>query len=476
MRVRSIFALLLFIPSVAFASPKLLVFVVVDQMRADYLELYKDHFSFGLKRLLDEGAVFSSAHFQSVPTLTATGHATLLTGKYPEEHGIVGNYWFDRKINKRVNAVHSEKYGRGPEQINALTLGDALKKESPQSKVIAVSMKDRSAIILGGHQANAAVWFDTKESIFTSSEYYFPFPLWLREFNLKLNDMGVPGKDVGSSFKNQFLESAQADRVLAGLAIEAAINEGLGLDDIPDILAIGFSALDNLGHRVGPGAEEIKRHLIELDKILGRLFKYCDDQVGSDSYSVVLTSDHGVQSSPPKENRVFRKNLLDEMENRLQNQWQAKGDRWVLDVREPHIYLNRSLAEKFNLEWNHVLKNAARSLSYVKGVAHVYVPGQLDSDPFLENYQLSHDANRSGDLMFRFKEGVLLTSKSNGTSHGSPYDADSHVPLIFWGTSFKKGRFENSVRMVDVAPTCAKDLGFNFNGTLESKVLEGAFK
>lgn len=467
MRLLTLSFLLLFAQYVdARTTPKLLVVVVVDQMRGDCLTNFAPQFKKGFKKLMDEGAWYTNAHHTHVPTATAPGHAAIATGQLPEKTGIVGNTWYNMQIGKRVYAVTDENKGAGPYMLEAPTFGDALKKKNNLSKVVAISFKDRSAILLGGKKADMALWFDSSKKHFTTSSFYGESPLWLEAFNEKI----------------KVNTTALADKMTFKLAQKAFDVYDLGKDDNPDVLLIGFSALDSIGHRAGPGSTEVNRQLAILDEIIGDLISFLETRLGHEAFDLVLTSDHGVLPTPEKPSgvkinakRITFKNLEESVETALQT-IQPRADKWVAEVIFPSIYLYPTHAKKQSAPWKDFIGKAVQELQKLDGIESVFSPIQINkADPYFDIYQHSYYAGRSGDLILRPRYGVLITKHSYATDHGTPYAYDTHVPLIFWGNAFKTQKFDAHTAVINIAPTCAELLDVPFSRNEYSRILKEAF-
>jgi predicted AlkP superfamily pyrophosphatase or phosphodiesterase len=442
------------------AKPRLLVVVSVDQLRAD--SFARAGYSAGFKRLNDEGAVFTSARHDHVPTETGPGHAAIMTGARPGRNGIIGNEWYDRSLSTTVYVVEDSLHGLGPEHLLSYTLGDALKAASPESLVVSVSVKDRAAILMGGKKPDAAVWYDRKAGVFTTSSYYAR-PKWLDQFNARARENGAPLAGV-TDFGN-FVYTSSADAAVLLLAEEALDRFQLGSHDAPDVLAVSFSATDYIGHKYGFEGKEMSGHLKKLDGMLGELLAAAEKAAGKGRVDVALTADHGVTPRPEdprgrkqKIKRVDWDALGDELERVMQDHYPSPRP-WVLN-EYPNIYLSTQNAAGLGVDWLTVVKQAAGFMDQAPDVARAYVPEQIDrSDPYAEAYRRSVLPGRSGDVVIRVKEGVMVTDRPAGADHGAPYEDDSRVPLVFWGADFKPGVHGEPTPVVDLAPTCAAALG-----------------
>jgi predicted AlkP superfamily pyrophosphatase or phosphodiesterase len=479
MRFITIFILSCFLyPVLSWGTPRLLVVVVVDQLRADYLTDMQKEFSGGFKTLMDKGAWFSNAHFRIVPTYTAVGHATLVTGEPPRQHGIVGNRWWDRKNKKIRQAAENESGELGADNLLSPTIGDLLKEKNPNSQVVSISLKDRAAVFMGGKKADGVFWFDKNIMKFIYLPSLGAPPSWFDPFNQRLGSLGVPKGWLGRKLNNKFLESTQADRVLLGLAKEVLSQYQLGKDEDPDILFVSFSVTDYLGHHYGPHSLPMKHHLKELDEILRELMQDLDHFVGKDHYATVLTSDHGVMPMPENTEgkkingvRIIKKDFVEKIEEALQSHWPAKKNKWVRYCHPPNIYFNRSLANKKGVKWDTLLTEAATVIAAFDFVDEVYVPPNFGDGDYAHIYQRSYFPERSGDLLIRTRYGAFITTKKYGTSHGSPYDYDTHVPLLFKGRGIKAGRYKEAIEMRSMAPTCLQILEIDRDEENQSEVL-----
>lgn len=461
------------------AVPRLLVVISIDQMRWDYLDRYAAEYKGGLKILREEGAVLTAQHAH-IPTETGPGHAVILTGRFPDQTGIVGNEWWDRALSTKVYVVADSVYGLGPENLLAYTLGDVLKAKDPESRVVSLSFKDRAAILLGGKKADAALWFDRKKGEFVTSSYYSR-PGWLAAFNARMKSEDGPLAEAPKAYYQQLAYTPGADRLLLSLAEEVLSRYGLGKDEHPDILAVSFSATDYIGHRYGSESPQMHEQLKNLDAVLGELIRKLSLHVGKRNFDLVLTSDHGVMPLPARNKgegpvRILFDEFGASLEKTLQYQFPAK-EPWILANEYPNIYLNRALASKLRLDWRVFLRKAAQVLNYAPGVAHVYVADEIGrEDRYAGVYRRSVRAGRSGDLLVRVSSGVLVTIPEYLDDHGTPYDYDTRVPLVFWGPDFKSGRFPEPAWVADLAPTCGVLLGVSLPPAEGSRVHDEVFQ
>jgi len=468
----------------AFASaakpPKLVLAIVVDQFRYDYLTRFRAEYHAGFDRLLAKGAVFTNANLEHAPTVTAIGHSTFLTGATPSMSGIVGNDWYDREAGKVVTSVSDDSVkilggggeGSSPRRLLVSTVGDELKIARGASKVIGISLKDRSAILPAGHMANGAYWFDVQSGGFVSSTFYFPeLPGWVKEFDasrpadrfrgarwldhtLPADSGKLYGALEGSPYGNDLVET------FAELAIRA---EQLGKRGATDLLAVSFSANDYVGHAVGPDAPEVKEMSVETDLVLGKLFAYLESAVGMSNVLVVLTADHGVAPLPEVDaerkmpgGRIPAGTLRKTVEAAL-NQKYGEG-KWILGSSEYPLYLNRELIQEKKLSAAEVERTAADAARRMAHVFRVYTGEMFESGIAMEDQVGRRIGNgyygpRSADLFVLLEPYWLPYAR--GTTHGTPFGYDAHVPVIFMGPGIKPGRFDGPIAANDIAPTLA---------------------
>lgn len=446
------------------AAVRLGVVVVVDQMRPEYLDR-SDLPDGGFRRLRREGAVFTRARHLHVPTETAPGHAAISTGRSPAVHGIVANDWFDRVSGSETYCMADAAYGLGPEHLRGPTLADALKAADTKSRVFAVAGKDRGSIILGGRKADVTLWFDRFNGEFTTSSYYRR-PPWLAAFNAELKRKGLlPVK--GKRVPKELIASPVYDQALDLLVAELVKRERVGRGAGTDLLLVSYSGTDLVGHTHGLEVPEMDAQLKSLDALTGRLLRLVDKASGG-SVALALSSDHGAIPSPEDAagkalgvRRVDWQRFGAELEKVLQEMRPLPGERWILSNQTPHLYLNMAAAGRLGLEKRDFLSRAAKALALVDGAGGVYVAGDKGS-PFDEAFRRSYDPSRSGDLFLIMAENVLLGDAPPGTSHGTPWEYDARVPLVFWGRGVAGGVFDAPAATVDVAPTLGRLLGLDY--------------
>ena len=482
-------------------KPKLVVIVVVDQFRADYLTRFRADYKGGLDRMLRNGANFANARYEHVPTVTAVGHSVISTGAMPAVSGIIGNSWLDRSIgNKQVTAVCDLEYKvvgaetpkagprcvdqdpASPRRLLVSTIGDELRNRDEKSRVIGVSLKARSAILPSGHRATGAFWFDDASGSFITSTYYSPdLPAWVKEFN----DRKLPAQYVDRKWDgfdkwdfhsqndkrpyDKLPASPWGNELVELIAERAIISEQLGQRDSTDLLTVSFSSNDYVGHAVGPDAPEVRDMAIRVDKLLGQLFKVIGDKVGLDKTLVVLSADHGVSPTPASQKArnmpgEYVKAEVEEQVQSVLNGKFGKGE-WVLPSgSENSIYLNyKTLAEK-NIDIDTAARLAAAALLAAPRVhaSRVYTREQLTSGgrgDFITTALINgFYPNRSADLIIIY-EPYYLPGAARGTTHFSPYVYDNHVPVLFFGAGVKAGTYRRTITVNDIAPTLAAALG-----------------
>jgi len=517
----------------ASAQPRLAVVVVVDQMRAGFLTEYADDFDGGFARLTREGAVFEDAFHDHAVTATAPGHATIVTGTYPSRHGVIGNQiWsYERDelrnivLDDAVAMVGTERLsGRSPHTLMRSALGDWLKEQRPAGRVFAVSLKDRAAVFAAGQRPDGVYWYDERAGNFVTSNYYVDaLPQWVERFNdldwvdpyfgeswtpsfadghERLAHDGVDGASF-SSFPHLLVGNAEtpdrrfyarfrltpfADRMTLDFAEALVDAEGLGSDDTPDLLLIGLSAADYIGHEYGPWSEETHDHYARLDGYLGDFFAFLDDRLGSDSYTLVLTADHGVMPIPEEMESLgipAGRTLADTLLADIEPVVREAVSRGVVPVMPQLGYI---FGVVFDFDDAAVSEAQVAALAGLvaarlrsrRDVAAAYTAAELaadsaETDRWIGRYRRSFYPGRAPDVMVHPIENYLITPEESGATHGSPYDYDSHVPLMFAGRGITPGKYSGSVPTVDIAPTLAALLGIAAPDDLDGRDFSARF-
>ena len=462
-------AVLCFFSSGASAAVRLGAVVVVDQMRPEYLDR-SDLPDGGFRRLRREGAVFVNARHLHIPTETGPGHAAISTGRGPSVHGIVSNEWYDRTAGSDTYCVADSVYGIGPEHLMGPTLADWLKSSDPKARVFSVSGKDRAAVLLGGRKADLALWFDRTKGEFTTSPYYRR-PAWLAEFNSALKDKKLlPVKD-GHAPKD-LIASPAFDEALDLLVAELVAREHAGSGPSSDLLLISYSGTDVIGHRYGTQAKEMDAQLASLDRIIGRLLARLE-KASSGSLALAFSADHGAIPAPEDPagkamgvRRLDWDKLDAALEKALEDKWPSGGRKWIVSDNIPHLYLDRALTVSTGKDWIETKRLAARELSGVDGVSRALSDDDAASlpaeDPLAATFRRSLYASRSGDLELIVAEKILLHDQPTGTSHGTPWDYDARVPLVFWGRGVRAERVDAPASTLDLAPTLGRLLGLDY--------------
>jgi predicted AlkP superfamily pyrophosphatase or phosphodiesterase len=481
-------------PAESSGRPRLVLLVAVDQMRYDYLTRFRDRFRGGFARLLAGGAVFTNAHLEHYPTVTAVGHSTMLTGATPARSGIVGNDWYDRETGRNVTSVFDPAVqllggGAGPAsspcRLLVSTLGDELKMAGRGSRVVGLSFKDRSAILPVGRMADAAFWLDTTTGRFVSSTWYFPaLPAWAVAFNdrrpadaFASAEWRRPGpgaalfkkmpESPGPDLYAAVYESPLGNELLEAFGEAAIDGEGLGQHDTTDLLTVSFSSNDAVGHSSGPDSEEVRDITVRTDQVLGRLLDAVDRRVGPGRTLVILTSDHGVAPLPETMEgrhmpggRIAAAAITEPVEAALASLYGA--GHWIAGRAGSALYLNQDLVREKHLDEALVEGAAAQAVAAVPHVARVFTREQLlrgavPPDPASQRVLRGFHAGRSGDLEILLEPYWMREAK--GTTHGSPYEYDAHIPLILMGPGIAPGSYLSAVALNDLAPTLAALLG-----------------
>lgn len=452
----------------AVEPPKLLVVIVVDQMRAETLDRFGPEFKGGLARLSKHGFIFTQARHTHVPLETGPGHAVIMTGQLPSEMGIVGNDWWDPARRAVIFSVEDPLWGRGPAQLTAYTLGEALTAKDPGSRVVCLSVKDRSAILMCGKRPDAVVWYDKDSGRLATSGYYGALPGWAETAALK---------PASTGYYSEFRYQPASDRLIEETAEKAIEWLRLGQGKAPDLLALSFSATDYVGHRYGPDGPEMRAQILAVDAVIGRLLAALDRLAVP--YAVVLTSDHGAGRSPA--NPEWRERgaalvgidtLRDAAESALRSRFPlgAGEGPWVTHAGTSSLALDRRLAASKGVRFDRLQAAALKAVRRVPGVATAYSQDELEDGavagkPFAELFAHSYYPGRSGHILFALKEDAELDYRDGHAAfHGQPHDLDARVPLIFFGAGVRAGRSDRAVPMTSLAPTAARLVGVPFPG------------
>lgn len=520
-------------------APKLVVGIVVDQMMYEYLYRYQSRFSKGGFRLMmDKGTNCSNTRYNYVPTYTGPGHASIYTGATPSSHGIVGNEWYDRSLSETVNCVtdtnfytvgsDSKEGDRSPKSLYCATITDQLKMTYPNGKVISISIKDRSAILPGGHLSDGSYWYDKKTgNMVTSTFYSKELASWVNQFN----EVRIPSSSMQKEWNtlfpietytasgpddspyeqllagkekpvfpynfsavsekdayNFFTATPWANTFLTDFALSALTNEKLGRDEVTDFLAISYSTPDIAGHSFGPRSVEIEDMYLRLDLELQRLFNELNKKVGKD-WVVFLTADHAVVQVPQmlKDNQLpggyfFSNQVMTDLEDLMKVEF---GANLILTNENHNIYLNEELIQFLQLDQNQVEKQIASYLQGFPEIGQVYTSRQLENLSVMENQdqmiKKGYHTSRSGNIVYTLKPGYLQKSKDSeaarrGTSHGSPYGYDTHVPLLWYGQNIPAQQVMTPYEITDIVPTLMHILRVSSPPCAEGKTIVEIWK
>lgn len=476
--------------------PALVLAVMIDQLRYDYLTRHGADFDAGLARLLQEGAVFTNANYEAAPTVTAIGHSTFLSGATPSVSGIAGNSWYSRAERKPVQSITDDAVtpfgalnGASPWRLRVSTVGDELKQSGHGGKVYGVSLKDRSAILPAGRAADGAFWLVNGQ--FVSSSWYFPeLPAWATVFNVAAPADRYAGAEwmgttlpatPGAELYRALDSTPFADQLVLDFALHLLASEQLGTGDRTDLLAVSFSAMDYLGHATGPDTPQMREMVLSIDAKVGALLAAAERQAGRGKVLLVLSADHGV--APVPEEQVARKlpgGRYDGQAERAAVQdalVAAFGPgEYVLADSESGYYLDYSVAAGKQVARSELEDVAAEALRRLPQVARVYTRTALEQarvggDRIDQRIYNGFHREESGDLVVVHDPNWL--GGRGGTTHGSPYNYDTHVPLIFWGprTLVKPGLYHSEAAIHDIAPTLAAMLRVAVPNGAQGRVL-----
>ncbi|MCG2592695.1 alkaline phosphatase family protein [Ramlibacter sp. XY19] len=498
--------------------PKLVVFFVVDGLPQRQVTGYRDQLApDGLARFLDRGVAFSEAHYAHAFTVTAAGHATLLTGASPARHGIIGNEWRDPATGAEVYCTGDTAAtyignatkpldGTSPRNLKVETLGDVMRRVDPRAKVIGISGKDRGAILPAGH-AGTAYMYMSGSGQFASTTYYMPrHPAWVEAFNaekradryrgtewkpllpdaayarsLPFNQVGPKAQlplrtdDYAALLRSPFADALSLDFARAAIAAEQ-----LGRDDVPDLLVVSLSGHDYVNHAFSAESRFSQDHLLQLDRLLQDFFRDLDATVGRDNYVAVLSADHGFTPAPETSKargqeggRIEGAKMLQQVNAQLESRFGVP--KLVLGSSASSLVLDKALLAQRGLAADTVAAAARDVLAAQDGIAVAYTRRELESggragSPFFDAMQRSFNRERSGDVQYATRPGWMFGTST--ATHGSPHEADTHVPILLWGPRWMKAQaVATPVQTVDIAPTLARLLGVPAPAASEGKLL-----
>ena len=522
-------------------APKLIVQITVDQLRGDMPASVLDRCGpGGFRYLYEKGVVYENAHHRHANTETVVGHATLATGADPAEHGMIGNVWFDKELGRSVYNIEDDRYklvgegggvdknnekdptqkvamtdGRSPRALLTTTFSDELAlSTNGKSKIFAVSVKDRGAVLMAGH-AGKAFWFSKAKGGFVTSTYYYDaYPAWVDAWNQKGLSKAYAGKNwdlmydkskykygdydnmpwetklpgFGIVFPHPFgtaesklfttllTLSPAGDELTLNFARELMVQESLGQDDITDYLSISFSSTDYVGHVFGPSSLESEDNLLQLDKRLSELFAFIDKQVGLDKTLIVLSADHGAAEVPDRLNtfgidaQYFKPDSL-EKQQVIKNIKAKYGiaTELISGFNHPYIYLNNEIIKKQKLNINDVSRAIAAELTKINGIAYAVpsidlVEGKIPDTRLYRQILRNFNPKRSGDIYLVLEPGWFVNDFDGLTvaaTHGSPWRYDTYVPIIFACNGLPAKTVFREVETVDVALTLSKYFSIN---------------
>ena len=504
-------------------SPSLVVGIIVDGMRPDFIHRYWDKLSDdGFKRMINQGFTFTNNHFEYRPTATGPGHASVFSGTTPSVHGIMGNSWYVRELDRSINTIEISGYegvgtlpdyngSKGPSNMLSTTVGDELRLHTNnRSRVIGISFKDRAAILMAGHTGDA-YWFEGSSGNFVTSTFYRDeLPTWLQDFNdrklveeylskpwetLLPIDEYIESSD-DNTYKRLFDGQEDArfpqnlpklveehnhepllvqftpfgDELLLDLTLATIEGESLGQGDKTDILAISFSSPDGINHRRGPASIEVQDTYLRLDLQIARLLEYLDEEFGKENILVFLTSDHGMahipnymtdQGIPGGHFDTSKK--LDKLRAYLM---EIYGEDFLLAFTNLDIFLDHQFIDRNNLDHREVQEKVARFMLSLEGVAGALTRESLNSGEFnsgiRNRIQNGFHQKRSGDVMVWLEPQTTSGTNILGTTHGSPWVYDTHAPMYWYGFNIPNGQTSYPVSISDIAPTLAVFLNSPF--------------
>jgi arylsulfatase A-like enzyme len=513
-------------------APRLLVILVADQLRADYLDTHRHRWRGGLAMLLDEGAWFTRAEYPYLNTATCVGHVTIATGSLPRTHGIVLNRWWDREAQRTVNCTDDEKapdigyggpvrFGNSAHRVLVPTLADQLRQQRPGARVVSLALKARAAIPLAGRGGDAVTWFDEGGRTFATSRAYATAPIesvaafiardppeadlgkvWTlqeREDTYRHADLaagerpkagwtaafphplaGIAGADA--QFFDRWQKSPFSDAYLGRMATALVDDLQLGQRPTTDYLAISFSALDLAGHDFGPDSREVEDLLIRLDATLGALLTHLDERIGRDNYVVALTADHGAAPTPEQSGggRIANEDVQQVLEQALIGRWGAPAQSaYVSWVSSGSVYFAPGVSDRLARD-QLAMRTVMQSLLAVPGMMRVLRSDEIAaaaSDPLMRAAAAGFVPGRTADLLLvpRRNWVIELRAENEATNHGTSHEYDRRVPILLRGHRVRRGRYGADVTPADIAPTLAYLAGVTLS-TADGRVLPDAIR
>jgi predicted AlkP superfamily pyrophosphatase or phosphodiesterase len=518
----------------AATQPRLVVGVVVDQMRFEYLNRFKNKYtSKGFLRLINQGYSCNDHHFNYIPTYTGPGHASIFTGTTPSVHGIIGNDWYDKDKDEVVYCTTDQtydpvgaavKYGHvSPSNLKVTTLPDQNRLFTQmKGKTIGISIKDRGAIFPSGHTANGAYWFEgLEEGKWVTSTYYMDeLPEWVKTFNAPLNisnylktwntlydinlynESGPDASNYEKPFKGKpdpifpydlkalmefndgydiLKNTPFGNTMITDFALAAVEAEALGDDEYTDFLTVSYSSTDYVGHDFGVNSIELQDTYLRLDLEIERLLNYLDTNVGEGNYSLFLTSDHGAAEVPSFLKDIdapggyVQKNMFTPLYATLKAKYGVSD--LIKNISNDQIFLNYDLIKSLQLDLVDVQEFIVNDIINYSAVSKAYTATTMQTSYFKDGMektlQNGYNQKLSGDVLFTLKSGVIAYGPK-GTTHGSGYTYDTHVPLLFYGNGIQIGKTFERTNVTDIAPTISALLGIAFPSGATGAVIEKA--
>lgn len=516
-------------------NPKLVVAIVVDQMRFEYLNRFKSKYSSqGFLKLMNQGFSCNNHHFNYIPTLTGPGHASIFSGTTPSVHGIIGNNWYDKVSRKTVYCTTDKRYAAvgvdakygnvSPVNLKVTTVADQNRIFTQmKGKTIGVSIKDRGAVFPSGHTANAAYWFEgLSEGKWMTSTYYMnELPQWVKDFNAPYKiasyvktwsplyelatyiESGLDDSNYEKGFNGKsetvfpydlkslmplnggfdiIKTSPFGNTMITDFAMSAIKAEALGADEFTDFLTISYSSTDYVGHNFGLTSVEMQDTYLRLDLEIARLLNYLDSNVGAGNYCLFLTADHGAAEVPaflkdidvPADN--VSKEIFSPLFEALSKKYGASD--LVENISNDQLFLNHNRIDSLGLNLEDVQKFVVNEIVRYPLIGVVHTAATMQTAYFQEGIakllQNGYNQKISGDVLFTLQSGVIVYGPK-GTTHGSGYTYDTHVPLLFYGNGINQGKSYQPTKVTDIAPTISALLGISFpsgaTGTVIEKVI-----
>jgi predicted AlkP superfamily pyrophosphatase or phosphodiesterase len=521
------------------AKPRLVVVVTLDQFPYDYIARYEQFYGKGgFRYLLDGGAVFTNASYKHANTSTGPGHAVILSGTYARTNGISRNSWYDRNLGRNVYCAEDRTVailgakgeGRSPANYKTYTYGDMLRIGTAfRAKSIAISNKDRAAVLPGGKLANLVLW--QIDSAFVSSTYYVKdLPPWVKKFNASgmINSffgktwertlpasafaavdrddapyegfpagqgatfphpiVGDSSSRITSSYYGSMIGSPFGAQVIAALAREAVIGEQLGTRGVTDLLSVSFSSTDYVGHAYGPNSQEMLEMNVAMDRILADFFRFLDKQVGLAQCLIVLTGDHGVSPISAYVNYNSGRTIFQKLDGkvikaRAESLLTARfglprSGKWIESLSGGSLFIAPAALAGAGTTAEIAAGVVCDDLRRRPEVVAAYTRGQVlaltEGSRLEQRIRNSFNDERSGDAIITYSPFWKDDPEEHGASHGDPIESDAHVPLVFRGPGIRAGFYDVEVSPVDIAPTLSSLTGVEFTPLNEGRVLTEA--